>query len=247
MKRHSLAQLARGACLAALALVAHAHPAASTAVVSRLTISLAPGDGGALLARTVHELSDPKHARYGRHLSREAALDLLQPSREALAAVRTWLRDAAGLQDDDVQQRGQFLHATVSARQSASLLSKRDGPGSHDDLHGAYSVTEEAVRKHIRAIHLGLADSDEVQNRWHTHRVDPSLPLPPTTNSKFPVNPDLEGCDAKITPACLREKYQMKNMPSTTTKKTILGVVGFGGVSGTTTSRRRSSKNKTGN
>ncbi|OAA70025.1 tripeptidyl-peptidase 1 precursor [Akanthomyces lecanii RCEF 1005] len=230
MKRHSLAYLARGGCLAALALVAQAHPPANTALVPQLTISLTPKDNGALLARTVHELSDPKHARYARHLSHEAALDLLQPSREALTAVKTWLRNAAGLQDGDIRQRGQFLYATVSAKQSASLLKRRKDTSSHGDLHGAYSVAEEAVRKHIRAIHLGSAESDEVQKRWHTHRIDPSLPMPPrTAHSEYPVSAGLDGCDAKITPACLREKYQMRDIPAATTKKTILGVMGFGG------------------
>lgn len=245
MNRRLASRLARGACLAALALTAYAADpgaAADAATVSRLTISLAPEDGGVLLARTVQELSDPAHARYGQHLARESALDLLRPSAEALAATTAWLRDVAGVRDGDVQQRGQFLHATVSANQSAALLQRRE---EDQGWSGGVIAADAAVRKHIRAVHLerlAVDGLDEVLNRWHSHRVGPDvqMPSPPPAavavtaevNSKYAVNPGLDGCDAKITPACLRERYQMKNVPAVAKKRTILGIMGFIGVRG---------------
>ncbi|KAJ6779784.1 hypothetical protein PWT90_04962 [Aphanocladium album] len=243
----SLSSFARAACLALLAVAAKGHPAANTtpntsspssSSSSRLTISLRPHDDGALLERTVYELSDPLHARYGRHLSREEAYSLLSPSPAALASVKSWLRSAAGLHDEDIHQQGQFLHVTVSAAQSATLLEKRSngGAGVAAGLSGVLHVAaaEEAVRVHIRALHLERAGGDgaEAQNRWHSHQADPSLlqPTPTESRAKFAHDPSLSGCDDKVTPACLREKYQMKNLPTATAgKKTILGVIGFNG------------------
>lgn len=218
----ALADMARAACLALLALAANAHPS-TPPVTSRLTVSLIPHDGGALLARTVTEISDPVHARYGQHLSRDEALNLLTPSPDALASVKAWLRDA-GVHDDNMDQQGQFLHATVSASQSASLLRKRGTTA--EDLSGSYIVQEDAVRKHIRAVHVERGDSPP--NRWHPFHADSST-LSPETQKKFTGDSKLKGCETKLTPACLREKYQMKGVP-TTTKKTILGVIGFSGV-----------------
>ncbi|KAM3511955.1 hypothetical protein MY11210_004426 [Beauveria gryllotalpidicola] len=230
MTTKSISRLARHICLVALALTAtHAHPA-TTPAVARLTIGLVPGDD-ALLQQTVRELSDPAHARYGQYLSREAALDLLQPGPESLDAVRAWLRDAAGLHDEDLERRGQFLHANVSASQAASLLVRQDGGRRRADgggLSGAFAVADEAARKHIRAVHLDNLDHGTLQSRWHAfHAAEFSQqPVPPP--SKEVLKTVMDRCEGRITPACLRKKYHMDNVPSTP-KKTILGVLGFGG------------------
>ncbi|OAA51158.1 tripeptidyl-peptidase 1 precursor [Beauveria brongniartii RCEF 3172] len=221
MTTNHISRLTLGVCLVALALAAatYAH-SATTPAVARLTIGLVPGDD-ALLQQTVHELSDPTHPRYGQYLSREAALDLLQPGSESLDAVRTWLRDAAGLHDEDLARRGQFLHANVSASQVASLLVKPNGDG-------AFAVADEAARKHIRAMHLDNLDHGVLQSRWHAfHAVESSQqPVPPP--SKDVLKTVMDRCEGRITPACLRKRYHMDDVPSTP-KKTILGVLGFGG------------------
>ncbi|KAM3504330.1 hypothetical protein MY10362_003634 [Beauveria mimosiformis] len=229
MTTNHISRLTRGVCLVALTVAAatYAH-SATTPAVARLTIGLVPGDD-ALLQQTVQQLSDPTHPRYGQYLSREAALDLLQPGSESLDAVRTWLRDAAGLHDEDLVRRGQFLHANVSASQVTSLLTRPDGDG-------AFAVADEAARKHIRAVHLDNLDNLDhgvLQSRWHAfHAVESSLqPVPPP--SKDVLKTVMDRCEGRITPACLRKRYHMDDVPSTP-KKTILGVLGFGGASFTT-------------
>ncbi|OAA56920.1 Peptidase S8/S53, subtilisin/kexin/sedolisin [Cordyceps fumosorosea ARSEF 2679] len=226
-----LLRLVRGAaCLAAISLAADAHP---TTAARRLTVSLIPGDE-TLLPRTLHELSDPASPRHGRHLSREEAAALLEPSPKALAAVTAWLRDATGLRDEDIERRGQLLHATVSPSQSAAVLRKRAADDDDDGLSGGQALADEAVRRHIRAVYLDRPDVGgdiETRSPWPAHpRLHQSLKLLLSVDSKdnkSTANPKLDGCDAQFTPACLREKYQMKNIPRTS-KKTILGVLGFG-------------------
>ncbi|PQK13970.1 hypothetical protein BB8028_0004g09010 [Beauveria bassiana] len=229
MTRNYISRLSRSVCLVALALAAaaaHAHPA-TTPAVARLTIGLVPGDD-ALIQQTVQELSDPTHPRYGHYLSREAALDLLQPDPESLDAVRAWLRDAGGLHDEDLERRGQFLHANVSASQVALLLVRRDGDGADSGLSGAFAVADEAARKHIRVVHLDNLNRGVLQSRWHAfHAVESSQqPVPPP--SKDVLKTVMDRCEGRVTPACLRKRYQMDNVPSTP-KRTILGVLGFGG------------------
>ncbi|XWX01678.1 hypothetical protein V2A60_009707 [Cordyceps javanica] len=234
MRSMSLLHIVQGACLAVLVVTAHAAPAVAGAgrPLARLTISLAPGDE-TLLPRAVRELSDPAHSRYGKHVSREEAFALLAPSAEALTAVKSWLRDAAGLHDDDLEQHGQLLHATVSAGQSASLVRRRgddDGDGRHR-LSGMYAaVADAAVRKHIRAIHLdGPARDGEPGQRYASRSLLLSPPLLAQSGKveekESRGGPD-DDCVEKLTPACLREKYQMKNIPPTS-KKTKLGIIGF--------------------
>ncbi|KAM3490859.1 hypothetical protein MY3957_005835 [Beauveria namnaoensis] len=232
MTTNYISRLSRSVCLVALAFAAaaaaHAHPA-TTPAVARLTIGLVPGDD-ALLQQTVQELSDPTHPRYGQYLSREAALDLLQPDPESLDTVRAWLRDAGGLHDEDLERRGQFLHANVSASQVAFLLVRRDGDDADSGLSGAFAVADEAARKHIRVVHLDNLDRGTLQSRWHPfHAVQSSQqPVPPPR--KDALKTVMDRCEGRITPACLRKRYQMDNVPSTP-KKTILGVLGFGGAS----------------
>ncbi|KAM3453881.1 hypothetical protein MY3296_003353 [Beauveria thailandica] len=221
MTANHISRLTRGVCLVALALAAatYAH-SATTPAVARLTLGLVPGDD-ALLQQTVQELSDPTHPRYGQYLSREAALDLLRPGPESLDPVRTWLRDAAGLHDEDLVRRGQFLHANVSASQVASLLTRPDGDG-------AFTVADEAARKHIRAVHLDNLNHGVLQSRWHVFHAVESLQQPVPPPSKDVLKTVMDRCEGRITPACLRKRYRMNDVPSTP-KKTILGVLGFGG------------------
>jgi tripeptidyl-peptidase-1 len=59
-------------------------------------IGLLPFDGGTQLSRVFQEVSDPTHANYGRHLSREEADNLTRASPRALEEVSRWLTRSRG-------------------------------------------------------------------------------------------------------------------------------------------------------
>lgn len=199
----------RSLSLAALAVVVTATNTAYT----QLAIGLAPRDSD-ILARTVHALSDPTSPRYGKYLSREAAALLVQPHPDDVSAVQDWLREA-GVQDKDVRHEGQLIQVRMSTETASSLLRRDDAAQSVD-------VVPESLRQVVRAVYRSESTQTSVQDMpfhapHHTEYASPN------------GGEDTSDCDAKLTPPCIREKYDMKNIPATT--RTVLGVVGFDEVS----------------
>ncbi|TYZ59201.1 hypothetical protein PybrP1_007134 [[Pythium] brassicae (nom. inval.)] len=78
-----------------------ARTRASPAATFHLALGLRAADFDAL-ERRLWDVSDPRAASYGRHLSREEADGLAQPADGALAAVRRWLQPFVDGDSDDV-------------------------------------------------------------------------------------------------------------------------------------------------
>lgn len=226
-----LSSAARAACLAValLTLSATAHPApeANAPNLASLTISLVPEDG-TLLERTLRELSDPHHVRFGKHLSREEAFDLLKPHPEAVSSVTNWLREA-GVQDYAIQNSGQFLHVRVPASTAASLLKREEHTGNDARDH---LVIPKDIRQYVRNVHPGSIQEYLDQIQWTRPAIAPRRHY---DTQRVTVDtsrgPSLGGCDEKLTPPCVREKYKITDVPRPKTKKTLLGVIGFNQVS----------------
>ncbi|KAF4977797.1 hypothetical protein FZEAL_5763 [Fusarium zealandicum] len=185
-----------------------------------------------ILERTLHEVSDPSHASYGKHLSREAAKALLNPSRGATESVKRWL-SSAGVPEHHVRDDGQWIHVRTTVDQAEGLLSTRFGVYARDDEHVVrtrqYSVPHE-IRDHITTI--------QPTTFFNTRR------LPRKTKREALVkrgkgqdhygsgggSVDLNQCRDEVTPACLRKLYKMpaKDYPKAH-KKSLYGIVGFNG------------------
>lgn len=231
MPPYSLVSAARGACLSALALMAAAHPTTpgiasqepTTPASAKIVLALAPQDA-TLLSRTVHDISNPRHRRYGQHLSHDEALDLLKPHPDSVSAVKAWLR-GSGIHDGDIRYFGQYMHVTVTSTNARTLLKRAQSAAN------PYAISE-AVSKHLRSIRVERAEPyPPPENKWHPYYTKATAPVPPPQHPGgygTTGNP-LAGCNDRLTPDCLRVKYQMTDLRPTE-KKTILGVVGFSGV-----------------
>ena len=68
-----------------------------------------------VLERHLYEVSDPAHARYGAHLSREEVQALVAPREETIRAVDAWLA-SHGIEDGAVRRSpaGDWVMLTVS-------------------------------------------------------------------------------------------------------------------------------------
>ncbi|KAH6874691.1 peptidase S8/S53 domain-containing protein [Thelonectria olida] len=199
----------------------------------KLSIGMQP-ESHETFERTLYEISDPSHRKYGRHLSREAAKALLNPRKEATEAVKRWLTDA-GVPDNQVRDDGQWIHVRTTVGQAEGLLTTRFGVFARDDelvvRTREYSVPKE-IRNHITTIQpttifhtlkkargtksasQDLEQRASVEERGHYGGGGSSV--------------DLAQCQTKVTPPCLRKLYKMptKNFPDAH-KQALFGIAGF--------------------
>ncbi|KAM0432304.1 hypothetical protein ACHAPT_004844 [Fusarium lateritium] len=193
-----------------------------------------------LLERTLSEVSDPSHANYGKHLSRDAAKALLNPSRAATESVKRWLSDA-GVPEHHIRDEGQWLHVRTTVGQADSLLSTRFGIFSRDDEHVVrtreYSVPIE-VRDHITTIQPTTFFPSDKKARAKDHsgvlekrgEVNEERAYGNNNDGNHGGNgpTDLQQCKAQLTPACIRKIYKMSlhDYPKAH-RKSMYGIVGF--------------------
>ncbi|KAF5021346.1 hypothetical protein F66182_6614 [Fusarium sp. NRRL 66182] len=173
-----------------------------------------------LLERTIYEVSDPDHANYGKHLSRESAKALLNPSREATESVKRWLSDA-GVPKHHVHDDGQWVHVRANVSQAEGMLSTRFSIFARDKERVVrtkeYSVPLE-IRQHIATIQpTTLFPSIQMARHVDVISVptkrDVGYARKASTrndgNDGGPGPIDLDKCKEQMTPACIRKIYKM--------------------------------------
>lgn len=201
----------------------------------KLSIGLQSEDHD-LLDRTLYEVSYPSHQNYGRHLTRDAAKALLDPSEEATQAVKRWLADA-GVPDKRVRDDGHWIHVRTTVGQAEGLLTTRFGVFARDDEHVVrtrqYSVPKE-IRDHITTIQP-TTFFHSLKKTCDTKSMTPVVEKRKSLDERAELGAksygDLSQCETEVTPRCLRKLYKMPadDFPSAH-KKALYGVVGFDGV-----------------
>ncbi|KAI9163040.1 Tripeptidyl-peptidase SED2 [Paramyrothecium foliicola] len=206
----------------------------------KLSIGLKPAEINAL-EKTLLSVSDPSNDRFGKHLSREDAKELLRPDPESAEEVQQWLIEA-GVLEDQLFDDGQFIYAYASAEAVWSLF------GAHSTLLGrdldmASQILQNSaplkVRHHITVIQPSFEFGD-ITPQGNT--MYPKFPLWPRkisvssprlderieqSASTEQVDPEL--CNTKTTPTCLQKLYQIDDGRICPHKKSLLGIAGFNG------------------
>ncbi|OAQ61651.1 peptidase-like protein [Pochonia chlamydosporia 170] len=197
----------------------------------RLSIAL-ESDGQEVLERTVQEVSDPNHPRYGQHLSRDAALTLIRPQQDAVDAVRRWLL-TEDITEGQIQVRGLFVDVTVTIGTAERVLSTKydvfQNTGRKAIGTLAYSVPAD-VRPHITSIQpTTFFEHATFAQKYPTTRR--SVLVSSKGNGTHTATPrKMDDCKNNNTPSCLRNLYRMdENSYTKPHPKSLLGVVGFSG------------------
>ncbi|KAG8418402.1 hypothetical protein J3458_005820 [Metarhizium acridum] len=205
--------------------------AANSSQLIRLSIAL-ESQGRDVFERTLQEVSDPTHARYGQYLSRDEAVALVRPRSRSVAAVRKWLL-SENVTQDQVQERGLFVDAVMTIGTAENLLSTTYGVFQHDKQRAigalAYSVPAE-VRPHI--ISIQPTTFFELGNLFKKSPQTSGLGIATGHGRNTGVearSTELRDCENHNTPECLRGLYKMNNDYAKPHKKSLLGVAGFDG------------------
>ncbi|KXN85175.1 Tripeptidyl-peptidase SED2 [Leucoagaricus sp. SymC.cos] len=180
------------------------------------------------------EISDPTHARYGQHLTKEETEALVRPRPETTELVEMWF-EAHGLTNDDVVHRtggGDWITVRVSVALAERML------GTKYNVYHHRGSNEMVVRTLSYALPRDLHS--------HIDTVAPTtyfstLKSMRSTSFLHPVVEEVEGfvagpddgafvppsCSSKITPACLQALYKTAGYKPAATDRNEIGVVGY--------------------
>jgi tripeptidyl-peptidase-1 len=178
------------------------------------------------MERTLMEVSDPGHARYGQHLKRDELKDLIKPREESTAAVLSWLEES-GVYAEDIQNDGEWIsfHAPVERAESMmdtsfKVYQNEVRPGVKRIRSLSYSVPR-AVRDHIDLIQPTTRFG---QIRTEGSNVLTQEDVPFSVASADAVD---SSCDTTVTPACLRNLYNFADYNVSTKVAVKLGITGY--------------------
>ncbi|KAI5467250.1 peptidase S8/S53 domain-containing protein [Mariannaea sp. PMI_226] len=177
----------------------------------KLSIGLQPNDPQ-LLERTLYQVSDPSHPKYGKHLSRDEAKALLSPPNESTLRVKRWLFDA-GVSDDQVSDDGHWIHVYTTVDEAAGLLATRFGVVTRDDEH-AIRATGHSVPREIRDCITTIQSTTYFQGLTKARDTK-------STKRRMPIERN---------PPCLRQLYKLptNNFPDAH-NRALYGIIGFDG------------------
>ncbi|ORY55648.1 tripeptidyl-peptidase 1 [Pseudomassariella vexata] len=181
--------------------------------------------------QTLYDVSDPQHALYGRHLSREQVSDLMKPRQESVATVVDWL-SSSGV--SVMKQTDDWVAFRTNIETATKLLDAQFSIYSHvsTDVERVrtlrYSVPE-ALKHHVTMIQPTTLFGRIKPQIQHGRILDweefkQKLPVAATVPNGT-LNVTL--CNTTITPACLRSLYNVQDRIADPTVPAILGISGF--------------------
>ncbi|KAI6350845.1 hypothetical protein MCOR25_010346 [Pyricularia grisea] len=210
----------------------YSHAAEST---EKLTLRIAlRQQNAAALEQLVLQVSDPRHVKYGQHLTRDDLRTYTAPNPRGVRSVASWLADN-GVDNYSVDHDWVTLHTTVG---TADRLLGADfawyaGPGETLQLRTLSYGVDDAVAPHIdlvqpttrfggpvgQASHIFKQDHfDEEQLKALTVGFQVAADPPPTGPGSVKAACNESG----VTPQCLRTLYKINYKP-----KNTANLVGF--------------------
>ena len=176
-----------------------------------------------ILERTLMEISDPNHARYGQHLKRDELKDLIKPRAESTKAVLSWLQES-GISSEDIDNDGEWITFHAPIKRAELMLSTTFKTYQNEVRRDVkrirslnYSVPK-AIRDHIDLI--------EPTTRFGQIKAERSNVLTQEA-APFSVAAVNATCNTTITPACLKDLYSFADYKIDPKGAVKLGVSGF--------------------
>ncbi|KAJ7089878.1 peptidase S8/S53 domain-containing protein [Mycena belliarum] len=189
------------------------------------------------LISSLFEVSDPTHARYGKHLSKEEVDALVAPHPDSVEAVEAWL-EHHGINPADAEFRsagGEWITIRVSIAQAERMLNTKYGVYHHAasdsyvvrtmeyslpaELHSHVDVvtptTYFSTLRSMRATSFVLPQTSSLVGDAESFAADISPLAVPAS------------CGSTVTPACLRAMYNTTSYVPKATATNKLGVAGY--------------------
>ncbi|THH19894.1 hypothetical protein EW146_g1336 [Bondarzewia mesenterica] len=204
-----------------------------------------PQPNFATLEKHLHEVSDPTHARYGAHLSKEEVEDLVAPHSISIAAVDAWLL-SHGIPESECMRSParDWVTIKVPVRLAEKMLATCDAPTQkyHVWKHSvdgdvmvrttSYSLPQ-ALHEHIELIQpttmfarLRSASSSvrfmDAEDPTSGPEVETSMITDPVSGMQVDAS-----CNRIITIKCLQQLYNMVGYTPSATNGNQIGITGY--------------------
>ncbi|CAE6533802.1 unnamed protein product [Rhizoctonia solani] len=178
-----------------------------------------------VLERELYEVSDPKHARYGQHLSPEEVNKLIAPHSATLTSVDEWLA-SHGFKISTLERSParDWVTIVLPASKAEEMLGTEYAVWEHTESQEKivrtmeYSLPE-SIHKHVHLITPTTMFGSPRPHKATFHYED--LPK----SKSLAVTPD-PSCNNTITISCLQALYNTGNYTATV-KSNRLGIAGY--------------------
>ncbi|KAI7909166.1 tripeptidyl-peptidase 1 [Pyricularia oryzae] len=204
----------------------YSHAAESTEPLT-LRIALRQQNAAAL-EQVVLQVSNPRHANYGQHLTRDELRSYTAPTPRAVRSVTSWLVDN-GVDDYTVEHDWVTLRTTVGAadRLLGADFAWYAGPGETLQLRTLSYGVDDSVAPHVdlvqpttrfggpvgQASHIFKQDDFDEQ-QLKTLSVGFQVMADPPANGPGSIKAACN--ESGVTPLCLRTLYRVNYKPATT-------------------------------
>ncbi|KAJ7233035.1 peptidase S8/S53 domain-containing protein [Mycena rebaudengoi] len=189
------------------------------------------------LISSLYEVSDPAHARYGQHLSKEDVDSLVAPHPDSIEAVESWLQHH-GVNPAEALFRStasEWITVRVSIAQAERMLSTKYGVYHHPDSDSyvvrtmAYSLPQE-LHSHVDVV-TPTTYFSTFRSMRATSFIQPQAASAQDDSASFAaeISPLAvpASCGTTVTPACLRAMYNTTDYVPRATAVNKLGVAGY--------------------
>ncbi|KAI0846666.1 DHS-like NAD/FAD-binding domain-containing protein [Daldinia vernicosa] len=173
------------------------------------------------LKTRLNRISDPRHAEYGHHLTRDEVKDYQAPDRKTLDLVHSWLRSN---RITNITNEGSMVKFTSTAAEVNRILRTNLGYYSFQD-------SSPFIRTQSYALPRILDGNIEFIYPISNFMPPPQSRLKhrPSQKAAFKASDDDQPCLSGVTPACLKKLY---NVTYADTKTPIespvrIGIAGF--------------------
>jgi len=197
-------------------------PALDTKLTLSVTLTAA---NPRLLERTLYDISNPEHERYGKHLSQREVKSIIKPAENTRKVVLDWLKSSGVTIRSAVGEKVEFT--TTVANADAMLggdfrIFERTSNPADRKIRTLNVMMPQNILEHVRLVHP-TTYFDQIQPlRSIIHTV-----INMTDASAELADPDAS-CSRVITPTCLEQLYDVKGVEIKDPKSAgILGVPGF--------------------
>ncbi|KAG6910769.1 hypothetical protein DXG01_007656 [Tephrocybe rancida] len=191
-----------------------------------------------LLEKQLYEVSDPSHARYGAHLSKEEVEELVAPHPDSLDAVNTWLSTHGLTENDFVRSPAKdWVTLTIPISLAEKMLDTKYSIWTHEASGDrivrttSYSLPED-LHEHVDVIQPTTMFAQLKKMRSTSLFADEtdSLPFnefkdaaPVLTSDGVAVD---ASCNTTITLKCLQQLYNFVGYKPTA-KGNSIGITGY--------------------